>query len=135
MNYPEYLQSRKQAVSLLESGQLTEAAQVFHDLFLSDVSDIDKIQICAELAGISDRMGNTDGAVAWYDTGIVLEKNYCSYMLSEKKALYLSQIGRHTQAVQIYESLITKPYTSEDERERMRKTIQTLLSRTLGQWK
>jgi len=54
--------------------------------------------------------------------------------VAEKKAQYLSQLGFSNQAVPIYESLMKQPFVSEDEKERMRKTIQNFLGKAMRGW-
>jgi len=135
MDYQEYLNRSQQASELMSSGRLQETIDFFYLLFLSDISDIDKAGICASLATVYDRMGNTDSAISWYDKGIDLEHIYCRFDVSEKKAQFLSQLGRSKEAVPIYESLITQPFVSEVDKERMRKTIQIFLGQAMRQWK
>ena len=134
MEYQEYLHKMKQASLLMSSGRFQDTVDFLYLLFLSDISDIDKANICVDLANVYDRMGNTDTAISWYDKGINLEQNYSRFEISEKKAQYLSQLGRSKESVTIYEVLIKQPFISEAERERMRKTIQTFLGQTTRQW-
>jgi hypothetical protein len=54
--------------------------------------------------------------------------------MAEKRAQYLSLIGRSKDAVPIYEALIKQPFVSEAEKERMRKSIQTLLGKAMRHW-
>ena len=135
MDYQEYVNRAQQASELMSSSRLQETVDFLYLLFLSDISDIDKAGICANLATVYDRMGNTESAISWYDKGIDLEQIYCRFEVSEKKAQYLSQLGRSKEAVPIYETLIKQPFISEADRERMRKTIQILLGQTTRQWK
>ena len=135
MEYQDFLHQTQQASEASQSGRLQEAANLFNDLFLSDISDIDKAAMCGHLANIHDRMGKTGDALFWFDKGVDLEQSYFRYELMEKKAEYLVAIGKPQDAVRIYESLITQPFVTEDEKERMRKTIQTFLVKTMHQWK
>jgi tetratricopeptide (TPR) repeat protein len=133
MEYQEYINRTQQATELMQSTRLQETVDFLYLFFLSDISDIDKASICANLAIVYDRMGNTDTAIYWYNKGIDLEQNYSRFAVAEKKARYLSQLGRSKDAVPIYESLIKKPFVSENDKERMRKTIQTLLGLAMRQ--
>ena len=134
MEYQEFLNKTQQASQASQSGRLQEAANLFNDLFLSDISDIDKAGICVNLATVYNRMGNTEMAISWYDKGINLEQNYSRFDVLEKKAQYLSQLGRSKESVKIYEALINQPFVSEADRERMRKTIQTFLGQASRLW-
>ena len=135
MEYQEFINRTRQASQLMSSGHLQETIDFIYLLFLSDISDIDKAAICADLATVYERMGNTESALTWYDKGVDLEQNYFRYEISEKKAQYLSSLGRSCDAVPIYENLIKQPFVSETEKERMRKLIQTFLGQATGQWK
>ena len=134
MEYQEYLNRMRQASELNRSSRFQETVDFLHTLYLSDISDIDKAGICVNLATVYDRMGNTEMAISWYDKGINLEQNYSRFDVLEKKAQYLSQLGRSKESVTIYEALINQPFVSEADRERMRKTIQTFLGQATRQW-
>ena len=129
MDYQEYLNRTQQASELMSSGRLQETIDFLYLLFLSEVS------ICANLATVYDRMGNTESAISWYDKGIDLELIYCRFEVTEKKAQYLSQLGRSNEALPIYETLISQPFVSEADKDRMRKTIQVFLGQTTRPWK
>jgi tetratricopeptide (TPR) repeat protein len=134
MEYQEYLNRIQQATQLMSSSRFQDTIDFLYLLLLSDISDIDKASICVKLASVYDRMGNTETAISWYDKGINLEQNYSRFEVLEKKALYLSQLGRSKDSVKIYETLLKQPYITEADRERMRKTIQTFLGQTTRQW-
>ena len=135
MQYQEYINRTQQASQLMDSGRLQDTVDFLYLLFLADISDIDKASVTADLAAVYDRMGNTETALSWYDKGIDLEQLYCRYEVSEKKAHYLSQLGRSKDAVPIYDALIKQPFVTEIEKERMRKILQSLLGQASGQWK
>jgi tetratricopeptide (TPR) repeat protein len=134
MEYPEFVNRMQQASQLMSSSRMQETIDFLYLLFLSDISDIDKAGISLNLASVYDRMGNTETAITWYDKGIDLEQNYSRFEVAEKKAQYLSQLGRSREAVKIYENLIKQPFVSEADKERMRKTIQQYLGQTTRQW-
>ena len=135
MEYQEFINRTQQATQLMSSSRLQETVDYLYLFFLSDISDIDKASMCANLAVVYDRMGNTEMAISWYDKGIDLEQSYYRFEVSEKKAQYLSQLGRSRDAVPLYEKLIKQPFVSEVEKERMRKIIQSLLGQAMRQWK
>jgi tetratricopeptide (TPR) repeat protein len=135
MEYQDYRNLVQQADQLTDSGRLKEAEEAYYKLILSDVSDIDKTALSCSLALVYDKMGNTEEALGWFDKGVAAEQAYCRYEGAEKKAKYLSLLGRNTEAAAIYEQLVKQPFVSESEKERMRLMIKTLLSKTLGEWK
>jgi tetratricopeptide (TPR) repeat protein len=134
MEYQEFMNRTQQASRLLNTGRLQETVDFLYTLYLSDISDIDKANVCTNLAIVYDRMGNTETAISWYDKGIDLEQNYSRFEITEKKAQYLSQLGRSRDSVQIYETLIKQPFVSEADKERMRKIIQNYLGQTTRPW-
>jgi tetratricopeptide (TPR) repeat protein len=134
MQYQDYVQRVEKISQLIQEAHFKEAVDALYQLILSDISDIDKAEMCANLAVVYDRMGNTDDAMAWYEKGISYEQNYYRFDVAEKKAQYLSQLGRSNQAVPIYESLMKEPFVSEVEKERMRKTVQSFLGKAMRGW-
>jgi tetratricopeptide (TPR) repeat protein len=134
MEYQEFMNRTQQASQLLKSGRLQETVDFLYTLYLSDISDIDKANVCTNLATVYDRMGNTETAISWYDKGVDLEQNYSRFDVSEKKAQYLSQLGRNRDAVLIYETLIKQPFVSEADKERMRKITQNYLGQATRPW-
>lgn len=85
MEYQEYLDRTQQASQLMQSARLQEAVDCLYLLFLSDISDIDKIVTCTNLATVYDRMGKTDDAISWYDKGISLEQNYSRFAVADSR--------------------------------------------------
>ena len=134
MDYPDYVRAVQQASQYLQAGRLNDAVDAFYKLILSDISDIDKASLCVKLAVVYDRMGKTEEALSWYDKGITNEQNYSRFDVTERKAHYLSQLGRNTEAAAIYEELIKQPFVSEGDRDRMRQIIKAFLSKTLRGW-
>ena len=136
MEYQEFTSRTQQASQLMKALRWKEAEVCLYKLYLSDISDFDKSNACATLAVVYDRMGNTEEALSWFDKGIDIEQTYSRYEVSEKKSQFLAQLGRRNEAVAIYEALIKQPYVGEAEKERMRKTIQSLLvGQTTHIWK
>ena len=134
MEYRDFLNRTHTASELMRSARLQDAVDFLYLLFLSDISDVDKVTICTNLATVYDRMGNTETAISWYDKGVDLEQNYSRFEVSEKKAQYLSQLGRNRDAVLIYETLIKQPFVSEADKERMRKITQNYLGQATRPW-
>jgi tetratricopeptide (TPR) repeat protein len=135
MDYQDYITRIEMASRLVQDRKFKEAVDALYPFLRSDLSDIDKALVCANLASIYDRMGSTEEALSYYDKGIEIEQTYCRYEVTEKKAHYLSQLGRSNEAVPIYEALFKQPYLTEAEKVRVRKNIQTLLGKTTSEWK
>jgi tetratricopeptide (TPR) repeat protein len=135
MDYQEYVRAKQQAEQLVQNGKLKEAVDAFYKLILTDISEIDKASLCVALANVYDKQGNTDEALAWYNKGIAAEQAYYRFEVAEKKAQYLSVLGRSSDGVKIYEELVKQPFVSEAEKERMRQMTKTLLTKSMGRWK
>ncbi len=135
MNYQDFIRQVEQAGSLTQARRLREAEDVIYKLIMGDVSDLDKADLCAMIADVYDREGKTEDALIWFDKGITYEKGYLRFDVSMKKAEYLAQLGRREAAMAIYEEILRQPYTKEIDRDHLRKEIQALLGRSLGDWK
>ena len=133
MEYQEFMNRTQQASRLLNSGHLQETIDFLYTAARQE-QVVEKANVCTNLATVYDRMGNTETAISWYDKGVDLEQNYSRFEVSEKKAQYLSQLGRNRDAVLIYETLIKQPFVSEADKERMRKITQNYLGQATRPW-
>jgi tetratricopeptide (TPR) repeat protein len=134
MEFQVFSKVMNEVSHFLETEKYHEAEEYLNRLLISDISDIDKSGICVKLARISDRRGNTQDALNWYEKGISYEQPYYRYDATEQKVQYLAQLGRCQEGVTIYETLLDQQSMTESEKERFRKEIKVLLSRTIGQW-
>jgi tetratricopeptide (TPR) repeat protein len=134
MQYPKFIQEQELITRFIKDAKFDEAVDALFQLIMSDISDIDKAAMCAQLAVVYDRLRNEKEALAAFDKGISFEQNWFRYEIAEKKAQYLSQLGRSDQAIPIYESLLKQPFISEGEKDRMRKIMQIFLSKTMHSW-
>jgi tetratricopeptide (TPR) repeat protein len=135
MEYQEYLQAAKEATALIEAGHLKEAEVALYKLIFSEISDVDRGILCIHMAGVYDKLGDTDQALDWYNKAIAAEEPLCRFAAAEKKAQYLSWLGHNSDAVAICEGLLKQPYLSEGDKEHMRQLIKSFLSKTLGEWR
>jgi len=135
VEYQEFVRRSDQAEKLVKAARLKEAVDAIYQLILSDISDIDKARLSVSLAEVYDRLGTTEEALNWYDKGAAYEQIYSRYEVTEKKAAYLSSLGKNQEAIAIQESLLKQPFLSEAERERLRKALKELLNKSLGAWR
>ena len=135
MDYQDYVQLTEKASQLLASSKYKEAEDVLYSLLMSDVSDVDKANLCLQMAIVHDRTGNSEEVLSWYDKGMGYEQPLCRYAVALEKARYLADLGHCTEAVPIYEELLKQAYVGEAEKDNFRKEIRVLLSRAIGQWK
>ncbi len=59
MQYQDYTQRVQQTSQLVQDARYKEAVDALYQLILSDISDVDKADLCADLAGVYDRMGKS----------------------------------------------------------------------------
>lgn len=135
MDFSEYTRLLREADDMIESGRLKEAESSLYQLVIQDISDLDKAAMCVKMAYIFDRLGNIDEALSWYDKGTSYEQIYGRFEITEKKADYLSQLGRSKEAITIYEMLVKQPFLTEADKNRIHKTIQVLLGKAMREWR
>ena len=135
MEYTEYLRAIKEADALIDGGHLKDAEAALYKLIFSEISDVDRATLCVRMAGVYDKMGNTDDALEWYNKAIAAEQPLCRFEAAEKKAQYLSWLGHNPDAVAICEELLKQPYLSEGDKDHVRQLIKAFLSKTLGEWR
>lgn len=134
MIYQDFVRITDQISRWMATNKFKEAEDQLYTLLMSDISDVDKVKLCVQMAIIRDRIGNSDEVLSWFDKGTVLEQPYCRYVSIVNKARYLADLGRCMEAIPIYEDLLKQDYVSEAEKEDFRKEIKILLSRAIGQW-
>jgi tetratricopeptide (TPR) repeat protein len=134
MEYTEYTRLLKETDSFISSGRLKEAETAIYQLIIQDISDLDKAALCVKMAFIFDRLGKIDEALSWYEKGTAYEQIYGRFEITEKKAEYLSQVGRSKEAISIYETLSIQPFITEADKDRIHKMIQTLLGKQMREW-
>lgn len=135
MEYTEFSRLVQDADRLLASGRFKEAESVILALIIRDISDLDKAALCVKMGYIYDRQGKSEEALSWYEKGAAYEQIYGRFEITEKKAEYLSQLGRSKEAISIYETLSNQPFLTETDKNRIRKTIQFLLGRQMQEWR
>jgi tetratricopeptide (TPR) repeat protein len=135
MEYDQFLRLSTDANVLVKDGRLKEAEATLLQLVMSDISELDRAEICAMMASVYDRLGKSEEALGWFDKGIACEQSFCRFEIEEKKAEYLSELGQHTEAIGIYERLLIQPYLTESDKERMRGIIRIELGKSLSEWR
>ena len=123
MDYQDYLNLLDRATQLLISKNYKEAENELYPLLLSDISELDKANVCLMLAKIHDRIGGSEEALGWYDKGIAYEQPYCRFEAAQEKAHYLAELGHYTDAIAVFEDLLKQPFLTEAEKENVRARI------------
>ena len=123
VDYQRYVQIAGQAAEHVKAGEHTKALAIFKALVESDISDLDKANMCYNIAIVLDEMNNVTDALAWYDQGIAYERPYSRFFVTEHKAAYLARHGRLLESLRLYEALLIQPYLEESDKDRVRTNI------------
>ena len=135
MEFSEFSRLIKEADGHIASGRLKEAETMLYALIIRDISDLDKAALCVKMAYVFDRLGISEDALSWYEKGAAYEQIYGRFEITEKKAEYLSLLGRSKEAIAIYETLASQPFITEADKNRMQKTIVSLVGKQMREWR
>ncbi len=126
MDYQEYQNRIQRGEQMFDSGNLPAALEAFQGLVNSDISDIDKANMCLNIALIYDKMGNGQQTLQWYMRAVQLEKPHCRFEAQEFLGAYLQQAGRPRDSLKVFESLIPSTHLTEADKVRIRAKIEEL---------
>ncbi|MEO6028330.1 MAG: hypothetical protein ABIR79_15810 [Candidatus Binatia bacterium] len=110
----------------IEKERHAEALALCTKLLASGISDLDKANACLNAAEVSEKLGNTDDALAWYDRGINYERQHSRFNVAEHKAAYLAGKGRTKESLMIYGRLQNEASLTEAEKDRIRHNLTIL---------
>lgn len=126
MDYQEYQNRIQRGEQMFDSGNLAAAVEIFQALVNSDISDIDKANMCLNLALIFDKMNNSQQAMQWYMRAVQFEKPHCRFEAQEFLGQYLQQVGRPRDSLRVFESLLPSTHLTEADKVRIRAKIEEL---------
>ena len=129
MDFQQYQQLAQNAAQLTETGKFDQAEDIYRQLLESDISDRDKSIICYNLTILSEKAGRKHDIFKWYDEGIRFEERHCQYFVTEKKAIYLANIGETHDSLSILKRLYQQPYLTESDKVRIQQNIDILSKR------
>ena len=69
MQYEKYYDVAHTAAQRFESGDYDGALSNFLSLMESDISDVDKANMCQNIAKVCEKQGRMTEAMEWYDQG------------------------------------------------------------------
>jgi len=110
----------------LDKERHAEALAACTALVESSISDLDKANACLSAAGVCEKLGQTDQALAWYDRGIKYEYTHHRFSVAEHKAAYLAGKGRKKESMTIYDRLLPEASLLEADKDRIRHNIRLL---------
>lgn len=120
-----YLALRK-ADYCVEKERHAEALVALQALVASGVSDLDKASACLSAAGVAEKLGRSDEALAWYDRGISYERYHSRFTVAEHKAAYLAGKGRSQESLALYNRLLGEGSMTETDKDRLRHNVAIL---------
>lgn len=120
MLYQDYVNLTQQISQAVDDKKFEIALQLLDRLVQSDLPDIDKSFMSINCGVVWDKAGNVHEALRWYDRAIQYEKPHHRFFARQEKAAYLLRINRKDEALEIYRDLLTKPFLSLAEQERLR---------------
>ncbi len=100
-----------------------EALALYTKLLATGIADLDKANACLNAATVSEKLGQTDDALAWYDRGISYERQHSRFNVAEHKAAYLASKGRPKESLVIYGRLQGEASMTEADKDRIRHNI------------
>ncbi len=126
MNYKDFQNRVDYGTQMFDSGNMQAALEAFTGLVSSDISDLDKCSMCLNIAVVYDKLSNVQQALEWYARAVQFEKPHCRFEAQEYLSNYLKQIGRPKEALKILESLLASTHLTENDKVRVRETIEEL---------
>ena len=126
MDYQEYFESAQKASKLAEAGDYENALSILLSLVSNDISDLDKSMMCLNIAILLERMGREAEVLSWYEKGISYEWPHSRCKVAENKAAYVARQGQAKESLYIYETLLTRQFLMEEDKNRIRTNIATL---------
>ena len=117
-----YLALRK-ADYCIEKERHADALAALQALVASGVSDLDKANVCLSAAGVAEKLGRSDEALAWYDRGMSYERQHSRFLVAEHKAAYLANKGRAKESLALYTRLAGESSMTEADKDRLRQNI------------
>jgi tetratricopeptide (TPR) repeat protein len=126
MDYQDFQNRVNYGTQMFDSGNLQAALEIFTGLVGSDISDLDKSEMCLNIAVVYDKLGNVQQCLEWYTRAIQLEKPHCRFAAQEYLAAYLKQANRPRDSIKILESLFSSTHLTESDKIRIRQNIEEL---------
>lgn len=121
-----YFVALRKADYCVEKERHADALASMQTLVASGVSDLDKATVCLHAAGVSEKLGRSDDALAWYDRGIAYERQHSRFVVAEHKAAYLHGKGRQQESLAIYTRIASESSLTEADKDRVRNNIAIL---------
>lgn len=126
MEYDHYVARAAEAGAKFDRGEHEQAMAGFIELVESDISDLDKAMMCLNLGTIAEKLGQFDETLAWYDLGMRYEEPHCRLDAAERKASFLYERGRITDALALYDWMLGQAFLTEQQRHRFNYNVGVL---------
>jgi tetratricopeptide (TPR) repeat protein len=126
MNYEEYAAAARAAAGLLEKGDKDGALAAFQALAEAGLPDMDTAVMHLNQAVILAQSGDVEGALLRYDRAIAIESKHNRFAVTELKAVFLAQQGRHRDSLELFRVLAKRPDANFADRTRYEQNVRTL---------
>lgn len=126
MEYDQYVQLTTRAAQHFEANECEAALAIFRKLIESDLADLDKSLMCANMARVLEKLTMHKEALSALDLGIRFESPYFRFFVLEQKGAYLSRLGRNQECLDLYQTLLPQPHLMEGDKVRIRENIKNL---------
>ena len=121
MDQEAFNQSLFLTARLVDRGDFVDAAIALRPWLETDLDAKGKAVVCVNLGVCCEHQQDYERALAWYEHGT----RYALVFVSEHKAGLLHRLGRNTEALAVYRSLLPEILTPE-ERQRIQANVETL---------
>jgi tetratricopeptide (TPR) repeat protein len=118
-----YVVALRKADYCVEKERHAEALASVQALVASGVSDLDKANACLQAAGVAEKLGRSDDALAWYDRGMSYERQHSRFFVAEHKAAYLAGKGRAQESAALYTRIASESSLTEADKDRIRNNL------------
>ena len=121
-----YVVALRKADYCVEKERHAEALASVQALVASGVSVLDKANACLQAAGVAEKLGRSEDALAWYDRGMSYERQHSRFFVAEHKAAYLAGKGRAQESAALYGRIASESSLTEADKDRIRNNIAIL---------
>lgn len=99
----------------VNAGRLADALAIFEQLIETDLDDFGKAMACVNAAIVSDKLGQVDDALGWFDRGVRFERSLDRYFVALRKVDYCVEKERHGEALACCTSLVASGVSDLDK--------------------
>jgi tetratricopeptide (TPR) repeat protein len=124
MKYSDYDARFRQAVALHQAGNFEEASSIFEQLAENEsLTEMDRAILYYNAGVTREQFGSEEEVERLYDAGASLERRWFRSHAREAKAKWLEKLGRGSEAVEIYNELLSEGWLTSGQRRQFEEAI------------